>query len=279
MGVSGIPSQRRRLDLELLARGLADSRQRAQALVAGGQVLVGGAPASSPGRLVGRGEAIEVEGPPPRFVSRGGGKLEGALGRLGIEVKGRRALDAGASTGGFTDCLLQRGGASVIALDVGRGLLHHRLRSDPRVVVVERTNVREATLATVGGQPVDVVTADLSFISLTLVAPVLAGPLAGPGADVVVLVKPQFEVGRAEATRGRGVVRNPASWRACLERVGSAFEEAGAAMIGAVPSPITGTDGNVEFFLHLRAHAREVGRRAPVDLDLVVGQAVASFRP
>jgi 23S rRNA (cytidine1920-2'-O)/16S rRNA (cytidine1409-2'-O)-methyltransferase len=207
-------------------------------------------------------------------VSRGGTKLDGALDDLGVAVSGRRALDAGASTGGFVDCLLQRGAASVIALDVGRGLLHQRLRSDPRVTVVERTNVRAATLDVVGGDPADLVTADLSFISLRVVAPVLAGPLARPGADVVVLVKPQFEAGRAEATRGRGVIRDPGVWRRCLEQVGSAFGLAGGAIMGAVPSPITGSDGNVEFFLHVRAHT---AGRAPADLGPAVDRAVVAL--
>jgi 23S rRNA (cytidine1920-2'-O)/16S rRNA (cytidine1409-2'-O)-methyltransferase len=264
----------RRLDLELLSRGLAESRTGAQALVAAGQVRVGGSPASSPARLVKRGEPVVVLGPPPRFVGRGGLKLEGALDHLAVTVSGRRALDAGASTGGFVDCLLQRGAAGVIALDVGRGLLHERLRSDPRVVVVERTNLRTATVDTVGGRPVDLVTADLSFISLTVVAPVLAGALARPGADLVVLVKPQFEAGRAEAAKGRGVIRDPAVWGRCLERVESAFAQAGAAIMGAVPSPITGSDGNVEFFMHLRAHT---AGRDPVELGPVVDQAVAAL--
>lgn len=274
------PPRPRRLDLELLARGLAESRTGAQALVAAGQVRVGGSPASSPARLVKRGEPVVVVGPPPRFVSRGGTKLEGALDGLAVAVWDRRALDAGASTGGFVDCLLQRGAASVIALDVGRGLLHERLRSDPRVIVVERTNVRNATVETLGGVPVDLVTADLSFISLTVVAPVLAGSLARPGADLVVLVKPQFEAGRAEAARGRGVIRDPAVWRRCLEKVSSAFGQAGAAIMGAMPSPITGSDGNVEFFLHLKAHA---SREDPVDLasstvDRAVDRAVVAFQ-
>lgn len=267
------PPRPRRLDLELLARGLAESRSRAQALVAAGQVRVGGAPASSPARLVKRGEPVVVVGPPPRFVSRGGTKLDGALDQLGVAVSGRRALDAGASTGGFVDCLLQRGAAGVIALDVGRGLLHERLRSDPRVTVVERTNVRTATLEVVGGEPVDLVTADLSFISLTVVAPVLAGPLARPGADLVVLVKPQFEAGRAEAARGRGVIRDPAVWRRCLSQVGSAFGQAGGAIMGAVPSPITGSDGNVEFFLHVKAHTEG---RGSADLAPVLDRAVVA---
>ena len=270
------PSPRsRRLDLELLSRGLAESHTGAQALVAAGQVRVAGSPASSPARLVKRGEPVVVVGPPPRFVGRGGIKLDGALDHLAVVVAGRRALDAGSSTGGFVDCLLQRGAASVIALDVGRGLLHERLRSDPRVIVVERTNIRTATVDTVGGCPVDLVTGDLSFISLTVVAPVLAGPLAQPGADLVVLVKPQFEAGRAEAAKGRGIIRDPAVWGRCLERVGSAFAREGAAIMGAVPSPITGSDGNLEFFLHLKAHTVQ---RHPVDLTPVVDQAVAALQ-
>jgi len=183
-------------------------------------------------------------------VSRGGEKLEAALARFELEVQGRRALDAGASTGGFTDCLLQHGVAEVVAVDVGHGQLDAGLRSDPRVRVLERTNVRELTVDDLGGPPVDLVVADLSFISLTTVAPVLAGPVARQGADLVVLVKPQFEAGRAEVSRGRGVVRDPTTWHGALERVASALAGAGAAIMGAMVSPLIGPAGNVEFLLH-----------------------------
>lgn len=213
-------------------------------------MLVAGAPAGKPARLVSPAEAVVVQGPPPQYVSRGGGKLAAALARFAVAVDGRRALDAGASTGGFTDCLLQHGAAHVVAVDVGHGQLDARLRADPRVTVLERTNVRTLDPACVPGAPVAVVTADLSFISLTAVAPVLAGPVLAPGGDLVVLVKPQFEAGRAAVSRGRGVVRDPAVWHGAVVGAASALGAAGAAIMGAMRSPVVGPAGNVEFLLH-----------------------------
>jgi 23S rRNA (cytidine1920-2'-O)/16S rRNA (cytidine1409-2'-O)-methyltransferase len=188
----------------------------------------------------------------PRFVSRGGEKLEAALDGFGVAVQGRRCLDVGASTGGFTDCLLQRGAATVVAVDVGHGQLHPRLRTDPRVLVCERTNIRTVSLRDIGGSPFEVLVADVSFISLTAVIPVLVGPLAADGADVILLVKPQFEAGRAEASRGRGVIRDPAVRAAALERVASAAEGAGASIMGTMQSPISGRAGNVELLFYAR---------------------------
>jgi 23S rRNA (cytidine1920-2'-O)/16S rRNA (cytidine1409-2'-O)-methyltransferase len=231
-------------------RGLAPSRQQAQADIAAGRVTVSGAPADKPARLVGPGEPLRVLGPPPRFVGRGGEKLEAALSRFEVAVEGRRAYDLGASTGGFTDCLLQRGAASVVALDVGYGQLHERLRADPRVEVHERTNVRSVQPGDLGA-PADVLVADLSFISLRTVLPVVL-PLGVPGADLVALVKPQFEAGREEAARGKGVITEPAIWRRVLEEVVGTLEDLGAAIMGAMASPLTGADGNVEFLLHAR---------------------------
>ncbi len=213
---------------------------------------MGGSVADKPARLVAAGEPIELAGSPPPFVGRGGEKLHAALARFELEVDGLRALDAGASTGGFTDCLLQAGASSVIAVDVGRGQLHERLRADPRVVNCERLDVRDVTLATIGGSPVDLVTADLSFISVTRAVPVLVGAVAVPGAPVVILVKPQFEAGRAEASRGRGVIRDPDVHRRTLEEVAAALLSSGAAIMGAMPSPITGSAGNIEFLVHAR---------------------------
>jgi 23S rRNA (cytidine1920-2'-O)/16S rRNA (cytidine1409-2'-O)-methyltransferase len=233
---------------------LAPTREQAQAAVAAGRVLVGGAPADKASRLVHPGEPLALQGPVPRFVSRGGNKLEAALDRFGIDVSGKVALDAGASTGGFTDCLLQRGAALVVAVDVGHDQLHERLQGHPRVRRLDRTNIRHLSLARVGGVPFDVVVADLSFISLTTVAPVLAEELPGRGADLVLLVKPQFEAGRAIASAGRGVVRDPAIWKSALESVASAFSAHGAAMMEVMVSPLTGADGNVEFLAHLQAH-------------------------
>lgn len=211
-----------------------------------------GAVADKPARLVAAAEPIELSGPRARFVGRGGEKLDAALTRFAIDVRDRRALDAGASTGGFTDCLLQAGASEVVAVDVGHGQLHERLRTDPRVVNRERLDIRDVTLASVGGIPVDVVTADLSFISVVRAVPVLVGRVAVAGAPVVILVKPQFEAGRAEASRGRGIIRDPEVHRRTLGEVADALSAAGAAIMGAMPSPITGSAGNIEFLVHAR---------------------------
>ncbi len=243
------------------------SRAAARAAIAAGRVTVAGAPAGKPARLVAPDEAVALAGDAPRFVSRGGEKLDAALTRFAVDVDGVRALDAGASTGGFTDCLLQRGAAEVVAVDVGYGQLHERVRRDPRVAVHERTNVRHLTPDHIGGA-VDVTCADLSFISLRTVAGALVR-LTRPGGDLVLLVKPQFEAGREEAARGRGVIRDPAVWRRCLGAVGDAFAAQGAAMMDAMPSPITGAEGNVEFLVHLRRAAPG----ATVDLDAAVAEA------
>ncbi|MDQ1356097.1 MAG: rRNA (cytidine1920-2-O)/16S rRNA (cytidine1409-2-O)-methyltransferase, partial [Acidimicrobiaceae bacterium] len=239
-------SGRRRLDVELVRRGLVGSREQAQAAVAAGDVLVGGAVAEKPSRLVHPADPVTLAGPPPRFVSRGGLKLDAALERFAIDVGGRRALDAGASTGGFTDCLLQHGAATVVAVDVGRGQLHERLAADARVDSRERTNIRHLTLDQVGGSPFEVIVADLSFISLRTVAPVLVNSLSAPGADIVTLIKPQFEAGRQAASIGRGVIRDPAVWSQTLLSVIGALIDQGAAMMGLMVSPLTGADGNVE---------------------------------
>jgi 23S rRNA (cytidine1920-2'-O)/16S rRNA (cytidine1409-2'-O)-methyltransferase len=214
-------------------------------------VTVGGAPAAKASRLVAPEEPLRIAGEGPRFVSRGGEKLDAALDHFDIDVAGRAALDAGASTGGFTDCLLQRGAARVVAVDVGRGQLHERIRHDPRVVVLERTNVRNLTPSQLAGERFPVVTADLSFISLRTVASNLVG-LAAPGGDLIVLVKPQFEAGRAEVSRGRGVIRDADVWDRTLAEVGAAFVTEGSDMMGTMRSPLTGADGNVEFLMHLR---------------------------
>jgi len=238
-------------------------------------VLVSGSVADKPARLVAAGEPIELLGPAPRYVSRGGDKLRAALDRYALDVVGVRALDAGSSTGGFTDCLLQAGAASVVAVDVGRGQLHERLRADPRVTGLERLDVREVTLATVGGDPVDLVVADLSFISLARVVPVLVGEVAVAGAPVVVLAKPQFEAGRAEASRGKGVIRDPEVHRRTLREVVGALAGAGAAIMGAMPSPITGQSGNVEFLVHAVAHrGADAGGATGAGLDALVDDAV-----
>jgi 23S rRNA (cytidine1920-2'-O)/16S rRNA (cytidine1409-2'-O)-methyltransferase len=231
-------------------RGLVDSREQAKQLIDAGQVLVAGVIADKPARQVGAGEPVELRGPKPRFVSRGGEKLDAALSYFAVDPAGRRCLDAGASTGGFTDCLLQRGAAHVTAVDVGHGQLHERLRADSRVTVKERTNVRDYD----PGERFDLLVADLSFISLRLVAADLLR-LAEPGADIVALVKPQYEAGRAEAARGKGVITDQEVWRRVLNEVVSALTDAGAAMMGAMVSPLKGADGNVEFLVHVRKAA------------------------
>ena len=246
------------------------SREDAREAIATGQVTVAGAPADKPARMVGPDEPIALAGPPPRFVGRAGHKLDAALDGFDVDVAGRRVLDAGASTGGFTDCLLQRGAREVVAVDVGYGQRHERLRHDPRVVVRDRTNVRYLTADDVGGG-VDLVCVDLSFISVRTALPALWG-LLGPGAEAILLVKPQFEAGRHEAARGRGVIRDPDVWRRVLEEVRGAAATLGGAMMGAMVSPITGADGNVEFLVHLQPGDPSDGG---VDLDATVAEAVA----
>jgi len=231
-------------------------------------VLVGGAVADKAARLVAAGEPIRVLGPPARYVGRGGEKLEGALDRFGTVVAGRRWLDAGASTGGFTDCLLQRGAAAVVAVDVGHGQLHERLRTDARVDVRERTNVRFVDATALGGA-VDGIVADLSFISLGTVLPSLVA-CCRDGGDLVLLVKPQFEAGRVEAARGRGVIRDADVWRRVLAETSSAAAAAGAAMMSVMVSPLTGAEGNVEFFLHC-----QVGGPGARDGSALIDAAVA----
>lgn len=234
----------------MVRRGLTSSRAEAQRLIADNRVTVGGAPAGKASRLVDPGDALEVTGDAPRFVSRGGIKLEAALDRFDIAVAGCRVVDVGSSTGGFTDCVLQRGAREVVAIDVGSHQLHERLRGDPRVRVHEKTSVRGIEVDSIGG-PGDLVVADLSFISVRLVAADLLALTAVPG-TLVVLVKPQFEAGRAEADRGKGVITDPGVWRATVESAGRALERAGAAIMGGMVSPLRGTGGNVEFLLHGR---------------------------
>ena len=244
----------------MVRRGLAGSRERARADIEAGRVTVGGAPATKPSRLVDASEAVVVLGPPPRFVSRAGAKLDGAIVHFGLlpVVEGARVLDAGASTGGFTDCVLQAGATEVLAVDVGTNQLHERLRADPRVHSLERTNLRTVDPAALA-PPVDLVVADLSFISLDLVLDNLIAA-AVSGAPCVLLVKPQFEAGREEVARGRGIVSDPAVWRRVLGSIASALHRRSAAIMGVMVSPLAGTDGNVEFLV--------VGRfpGGPVDL-------------
>ncbi len=234
-------------------RGLARSRAQAATLVENGRVLVAGAVAAKPSRWVLPGESLEIlPAPGKTFVSRGGLKLEAALERFALDVNGRLCLDAGASTGGFTDCLLKAGAAHVVAVDVGYGQLDMRLARDPKVTVLERTNVRHLDLAMAGGTPFGVVVADLSFISLRAVGAVLVRELAAPGANMVLLVKPQFEVGRVEASRGRGVVSDPSLHRRVLDETLRSYSDVGAEVMGLMPSPVRGAKGNVEYLAWLR---------------------------
>lgn len=237
---------RRRLDAELVRRGFAHSRTEAQRLIEAGGVAVGGNTAARPATLVAPGDAIEIA-PGDRWASRAGEKLAAALECFEVDATGRHCLDVGASTGGFTDVLLARGALTVTAVDVGYGQLVWRLRTDPRVRVHDRTNFRTADPAALGA-PFDLVVADVSFISLTLLGDALAA--AGrPGTDFVALVKPQFEVGRELVGPG-GIVRDPAARRGAVRRVADAFAAAGLGPQAVIASPILGTKGNQEFLLH-----------------------------
>jgi 23S rRNA (cytidine1920-2'-O)/16S rRNA (cytidine1409-2'-O)-methyltransferase len=238
-----------RLDVVLVDRGLAPSRERARALILAGQVTVDGRVVSKAGAAVTAEARVELSSPDHPYVGRGGVKLAGALDAFAIDPAGRRALDVGASTGGFTDVLLQRGAASVIALDVGRGQLDWRLRTDSRVIVREGVNARALTSADVPHR-VSLATIDVAFISLRHILPALP-PFLEPGADVVALVKPQFEAGRGDVGR-RGIVSDPAVHEAVVARVTDAAAACGLARVDMAPSPITGATGNQEFFLHLK---------------------------
>jgi 23S rRNA (cytidine1920-2'-O)/16S rRNA (cytidine1409-2'-O)-methyltransferase len=243
-------SRRLRLDADLVRRGLVPSRTEAGRVIELHRVLVNGAIAEKASRLVDPGDAVVITGEPPRFVSRGGEKLDAALDAFGVQADGADVLDAGASTGGFTDCLLQRGAAQVVALDVGHGQLHPRIREDPRVTVIERFNIRGLEAQHLPFVP-SLAVADLSFISLTKVIPVLARVVA-PGSDLVLLVKPQFEAGRAEVSRGHGVITDPEIHARVRDEVSDSLTASGCAVIGWCDSPIVGGDGNREFLVHAR---------------------------
>ncbi|MCP3977537.1 MAG: TlyA family RNA methyltransferase [bacterium] len=247
---------RRRLDAELVRRKLAASRSAAQAAIASGEVEVDGIVATKAASQVEDRASIRFVGEPARFVSRGGLKLDGALDQFDIVVAGRDAIDVGASTGGFTDCLLQRGATRVTALDVGYGQLDWKIRQDDRVAVIERVNARHMTPESVGG-PFDLVVADLSFISLRTVAASLLS-VGTNDADWILLVKPQFEAGREQVGKG-GIVRDVAVRAEALDKVISTYRELGLGAHGVVDSPITGTKGNREFLIWLRRGKSELG--------------------
>jgi 23S rRNA (cytidine1920-2'-O)/16S rRNA (cytidine1409-2'-O)-methyltransferase len=244
-------SRRQRIDVLLVERGLAESRTKAQALVMAGAVVVGETRVDKPGALVDPEAAIRLKegAAPQRYVSRGALKLEKALDVFPIDPRGKTCADLGASTGGFTDLLLQRGAARVYAVDVGYGQLHPKLRGDPRVVVRERENARALTVEALG-EPVDLVTGDLSFISLRLVLPAVKALLAN-GGEAVLLVKPQFEVGKGEVGKG-GVVRDDAKRRGALDAIVDAARALGFEVLGHAESPIEGPAGNREWLLALR---------------------------
>jgi len=234
-----------RLDRLLVERGLAESRQKAQALIMAGEVLLDGQKAAKPGQPVSEDAALDVLARPP-FVSRGGLKLAAALRHFSIDVAGRVCLDIGSSTGGFTDALLQAGALRVHAVDVGVGQLAWQLRTDPRVVLHEGVNARFLDLAAIGEMPW-LITCDVSFISVTLILPA-AVPLLQPGGRMVILIKPQFEVGKGQVGKG-GIVREPELHRAACERVASAVRDFGFAT-NMIESPILGAEGNKEFILY-----------------------------
>jgi 23S rRNA (cytidine1920-2'-O)/16S rRNA (cytidine1409-2'-O)-methyltransferase len=262
-----VPPRRLRLDAELVRRGLARSREHASELIAARRVKVAGAVATKPATGVTTDVALVVVEDPdrPDYVSRGGHKLAGALtafGPAGLRVTGRRCLDAGASTGGFTDVLLRNGAAQVVAVDVGYGLLAWSMSQDPRVVVQDRTNVRDLTPELVGG-PVDVVVGDLSFISLELVLDALIRVTA-PDGDLVLMVKPQFEVGKGRVGKG-GVVRDPELRVGAVDSVAAAVETRGWGARGVTTSPLPGPSGNIEYFLWCRRGPAEIGHEQVVD--------------
>ena len=240
---------RTRLDQLVVSRGLADSRQRAQALIRAGQILVDDTPQDKPGTRVRADAAVRVRGEALPFVSRGGLKLDAALAAFAVPVEGRVCADLGASTGGFTDCLLQRGAARVYAIDVGYGQLAWKLRQDDRVVVMERTNARHLDRLP---EPVDLLVGDLSFISLTHILPAIAR-LVRPGGDCVLLIKPQFEAGRDGVGSG-GVVRDPEVRADAIARVLSDATARGFTRVASIPSPVAGAKkGNIEELVHLTA--------------------------
>ena len=245
--------RRSRLDQELVRRGMFDSRTAAHAAIESGVVLVNGAVADKASRQVSTADAIVIT-ERARYVGRGGEKLEAAFEHFTIVVAGRDALDVGSSTGGFTDCLLQHGASSVVAIDVGHNQLHERLRKDPRVKSHEGLHIKDASTAVVGG-PFSLIVVDLSFISLKSVADHIVA-LAASGADLVLLVKPQFEAGRTEVSKGQGIIRDEEIRQRTLAEVTECYVAKGFTMEGVIDCPVPGANGNVEFLLWLRAEER-----------------------
>lgn len=243
-------SRKERLDVALVERRLVESREKAQALILAGKVTVDGQKAEKPGRAIAPDAHVEVQ-QPLKYVSRGGLKLEAALSRFDVRVNGKTCLDVGTSTGGFTDCLLQQGAARVHAVDTGAGQIDWKLRNDPRVILHERVNARYLTFEDIG-EFVDAIACDVSFISVTLLISALA-PLLTPHGDWIILVKPQFEVGRELVGKG-GIVRDPEAHRRACDKVAAALQSAGF-VTTLTDSPILGAEGNREFLLHARRGA------------------------
>ena len=262
-------ARRQRLDTELVRRQLVSGRREATELIDAGRILVNGAIASKAAHQVDPADAVVVSGPPARFVSRGGEKLDAALEACGIDVTGRRVLDAGASTGGFTDVLLKRGVKKVVAADVGYGQLAWQLQSDSRVKILDRVNVRSLTKEQVA-EEIDLVVADLSFISLKLVLPALI-QVAKDHADFLVMVKPQFEVGKEKLGAG-GVVRDAALRKEAVMAVADTAFSLGLGCLGVIASPLPGPSGNVEYFLWLSKAGKGL---LEVDLDLAIEKGPA----
>jgi len=251
-----VAAARRRLDGELVRRKLAPSREAAQKAIADRRVTVDGALANKPARMVLGGDAIEFLGPPPKYVGRGGDKLEGALASFGIDPTGWHCVDVGSSTGGFTDCLLQAGATDVVAIYVGRAQLHNRLPHNRRAEVREQTDVRSVDPAEIGA-PFDLVVIDVSFIGLDRILDIVAS-LAGDEGQILALVKPQFEAGKQEASKGKGVIRDPEIWNRVLHETIAASRQRELLVGGIDVSPIKGGAGNVEFFLWIGGPAASV---------------------
>jgi len=256
---------KRRLDTLLMERGLVESRERAQGLILAGKVKVDGQVAHKPGKRVPAEVEIALEEALP-YVSRGGLKLEEALNRFQLDLSGLICTDVGASTGGFTDCLLQHGAAKVYAIDVGYGQLAWELRQDPRVVVLERTNIRYLESLP---EPIDLATIDVSFISLELVLPPVLNFLK-PEGQIIALIKPQFEAGREQVGKG-GVVKDPEVHRQVLHKVAKVAQDLGLRILGLVPSPLLGPAGNVEFLIHLS----KGGKGVTIDMERAIEESLS----
>ncbi len=260
--------KKQRIDILLVERGLAESRNRAQRLVMAGEVRVDGEMVHKASTKVAEDSKIDVL-QRPKYVSRGGKKLEEAIKAFDVNVSGKICADVGASTGGFTDCLLQNGAKKVYAIDVGYGILHWQLRNDPRVVVMERTNARYVDALP---EPVSLVSIDASFISLALLLPAIKGWFDGVEGQVIALIKPQFEAGRKEAARHAGVIRDEAVHEKVIEEILTNALALGFTPVGLIPSPIKGPKGNIEFLVDLRLKSGEEIK----DFDEMIEQALAT---